>query len=79
MIRVLEDSAGGETGCGVTSDGLKQHIESENFAQYKKFNGLRSQLQMRRLAADGDSMLPRDCDVYLRWGLQQPREQHWGN
>ena len=53
IFRVLEGSAGGDTGCGVTPDGLEQHIKSENFARYKKFNRSRAQLQMHRLAADG--------------------------
>ena len=51
---MLEGSAGGDTGCGVTSDGPEHNTKSENFAWYKKFNGSRSQLQMHRLAADGE-------------------------
>ena len=54
IFRVLEDSAGGDIGCGVTRDGQEQHTKSEKFARYKKFNGSRDQLQMHRLAADGD-------------------------
>ena len=54
IFRVLEDSAGGNTGCGITSDGAEQHNKSENFARYKKYNRLGDQLQMHRLAVDGD-------------------------
>ena len=39
IFRVLEDSAEGDIGCGVTSDGREQHTKSGNFARYKKFNG----------------------------------------
>ena len=66
IFRVLEDSAGGDTGCGVTSDGLEQHIKSENFARYKKYNGLGDQLQMHRLAADGNL----DAASRLRWAIE---------
>ena len=56
MFRVLEDSAGGDTSCGVTPGGPEQHAKSENYksVRYKKYIGVGDQLQMHRLAADGD-------------------------
>ena len=39
IFRVLEDSVGCDTGCGVTSDGDEQHIKSENFARSKSTTG----------------------------------------
>ena len=46
IVRVLEDAAGGDADCRVTSDGAEQHIKNENFARYKKHSRWGDQLQM---------------------------------
>ena len=62
IFRVLEVSTGGGIGCGGTPDADKGNIKSENFARYQKFNslGCMYQLQMRRLASEGDLSLHQD-------------------
>ena len=65
---MLEDSAEGDIGCGVTSDGREQHTKSGNFARYKKFNGSRGQLQMHRLAADGEFEAASRLRCAIEWG-----------
>ena len=54
FFRVLEDSAGGDIGCGGTQGAIEDNIKSNNFARYKKYNRLGSLIWMHRLVADGD-------------------------